>query len=138
MILDEIKSISTNKKDLRNFGITIGIILLIITTIVFYKSEKIIELLFYSGVLLIGFGLVFPKILKPLYFIWMTFAVIIGWVMTRIILSILFYIVITPIGLISRILGRNNFHSKNKGLNNTFWNYRKLEKDGLNKYENQY
>ena len=138
MILDEIKSISTHKKDLRNFGITIGIILLIITAIIFYKSEKVIELLFYSGVFLIGFGLVFPKILKPLYLIWMTFAVIIGWVMTRIILSILFYIIITPIGLITRILGRNNFHSKNKGLNNTFWNYRKLEKDELNKYENQY
>ena len=92
MILDEIKSISTSKKDLRNFGLTIVLILLIITAIVFYQSQKVIELLFYFGVFLIGFGLVFPKILKPLYLIWMTFAVIIGWVMTRIILSILFYI----------------------------------------------
>ena len=45
----------------------------------------------------------------------MTFAVILGWFMTRLILSILFYIIITPIGLIARIIGKDFLNTKNIG-----------------------
>ena len=48
-----------------------------------------------------------PAFLKPIHKIWMGFALILGSIMTRVILSVLFYLVITPISLISRLSGKD-------------------------------
>ena len=39
--------------------------------------------------------------------VWMIFSVILGWLMARVIISLLFYIIITPIGLFLRIIGKD-------------------------------
>lgn len=53
-----------------------------------------------------------PQILKHVYLFWMKLGLILGWVNTRIILSIIFYVLITPIGLLMRICGYNALHPK--------------------------
>jgi len=99
-MLEEIKNIKSEKKDLRKFGITIGIILLIITGFLFWKEKESFQILLTFGVAFCILGITIPFILKPIYWVWMVFATILGWIMTRVILSFLFYIIITPIGLI--------------------------------------
>lgn len=55
-------------------------------------------------------GLVHPPSLKPLYWLWMKLALILGWINTRIILSIVFYVVILPFGLVMRLFGKDPMH----------------------------
>lgn len=57
-------------------------------------------------------ALLIPNSLKWFYKGWMSIALVIGWINTRIILAIVFYIIITPMGLIMRIFGKNPVKNK--------------------------
>ena len=136
-MIEEIKNITSTKKDLRNFGFTIGSILLVIALILFFK-EKDSDVYFFSiGLAFILSGIVLSFILKPLYKIWMTFAVIIGWIMTRIILAILFFFIITAIGVLARLFGKDflNLKSDNR---DSFWNMRNRDRELNQDYEKQF
>ena len=118
-MLEEINNIKTRKKDLRSFGITIGIILLILAGLLFYNENESSQIFLYIAGISIISGLLLPIILKPIYIVWMVFAVILGWIMTRVILSLLFYIIMTPIGVVMRILG-NDLLGLNKSNKESF------------------
>ena len=92
---------------------------------------------FSIGSILIILGGIAPLILKPVYKIWMIFAVIIGWIMTRIILSVLFFSIITIIGLFTRLLGKDFLNLKSKS-NESYWNVRNKEHELNQDYEKQF
>ncbi len=104
-MIEEIKNINTDKKEIRKFGFLVGGVLVAISIFFLWKGLSYFQLLLVIGVSLILLGFFIPKILKPLYIIWMTFATILGWIMTRVILTILFYLIVTPIGLVARMFG---------------------------------
>ena len=122
-MFEEIKNIKTSNKDFRSFGIIIGIILIMVAGLLFYYEETSYQIVIVLAGIFIGFGITIPILLKPVYLIWMTFAIILGWVMTRVILSIVFYLIITPIGLITRLLGEDFLGLKRSNLD-SFWNNR--------------
>ena len=123
-MLEEIKNIKGEKSDLRKFGITVGIILMIIAGFLFWKEKESFQILLTFGVTLCILGIAIPFILKPIYWVWMIFATILGWIMTRVILSLLFYMILTPIGLISRLFGKQFLELKWNKTDSTYWNYR--------------
>lgn len=51
---------------------------------------------------LILMALLVPKALGPVYIAWMKFANVLGWINTRIILGVIFYVIFMPVGLIVR------------------------------------
>ena len=55
------------------------------------------------GVLLLVPALLAPRVLSPVYRIWMTVGEVLGWINTRILLGVVFYGLITPMGLIRRL-----------------------------------
>ncbi len=59
-------------------------------------------------------ALALPKALAPLYKGWMAFGHALGWINARIILGLVFFAVVTPIGLIMRLIGKDVLHVKNK------------------------
>ena len=65
-----------------------------------------------AGLLISAWAIVLPASLHLLYRPWMKFAQIMQWINTRIILLILFYIVILPIGLLRRMLGKDSMQRK--------------------------
>ena len=99
-MFEEIKNIKTDRKSLRSFGITFGVILLIIAGFLFFKEIESYTVFIYVSLIFSLSGLIIPTILKPIYLLWMVFAVILGWFMTRLILMLLYYIIITPIGFV--------------------------------------
>ena len=138
MIKQLISEIKTTKKEIRNFGILIGSILLIIGAILLWKNNINYPIFMTIGIVLLVSGLVIPIILKPIYFLWMVFASILGWIMTRAILSLLFFIILTPIGLVPRLFGKQFLELKWKKSKNSYWNYRTTEKLNKGNYEKQF
>ncbi len=136
-MFEEIKNIKTSSKDIRSFGITIGIILFIISAIIFYYDKSSHQIIAYIGGGFISLGIIIPILLKPIYILWMTFAVILGWVMTRVILSVVFYIIITPIGIITRLLG-NDFLKLKINKVDSYWNNRDSIEELNQNYEKQF
>ena len=131
------KNIKTGKKDIRSFGITIGIIFLIIAWFLFYKEMESFQIFIYLAGIFIGLGFILPIVLKPIYMVWMIFATILGWIMTRVIITILFYFILTPIGLIFRLFGKQFLDLAMNNRIDSYWHYRSKQADE-NNCENQF
>ena len=137
-MFEEIKNIKSEKSDLRKFGITIGLILLIIAGFLFWKEKESFQILLTFGVTLCILGITIPFILKPIYWVWMVFATILGWIMTRVILSLLFYIIFTPIGLILRFFGKQFLELRWDQSKESYWNIKTNEHLQKENYEKQF
>jgi multisubunit Na+/H+ antiporter MnhG subunit len=137
-MFEEIKNIKTGKKDIRSFSVTFAIIFLIIAGFLYYQEKDSFQLFIYLAGSFSGLGFILPIVLKPVYMIWMIFAVILGWFMTRVILSLLFYLIITPIGLFLRILGKDLLGLKEEKNQKSYWNMRNSEKEQKQNYEKQF
>ena len=137
-MFDEIKHIKTGKTELRSFGVTIGIILLLVAGFLFYKEKESFQIFLYIAGTFISLGLIIPIILKPIYIVWMVFAVVLGWFMTRVILSLLFYVIITPIGLVLRIFGKDFLELKKQAVQGSYWNQRDRNFEKNQNYEKQF
>ena len=67
----------------------------------------------------------------------MIFAVVLGWVMTRVVLSAVFYIIITPIGIVTRLLGEDFLSLKNNKAD-SYWSSRNSLEELNQNYEKQF
>jgi Saxitoxin biosynthesis operon protein SxtJ len=138
MILDEIKNIKESKKDLRKFGLMVGFVLFALAGFLFWKGKTSYPVFGVTGVLLILTGTLFPIALKPLNKIWMTLAILMGWVMTRLILTILFFIVLTPLAFVARIFGKKFLDLKIDKNRKSYWEKRAKKELSSLDYENQF
>ena len=137
-MLEEIKNIKSEKSDWRKFGITIGVILLIIAGFLFWKEKESFQILLTFGITLCILGIAIPFILKPIYWVWMIVSTILGWSMTRVILSLLFYVILTPIGLILRLFGKQFIELRWDNSESSYWNYRNIQQIVKENYEKQF
>ena len=97
MGIKDYKNIKSDTINLRKFGITIIIILLLFGIFFFWKRNDIyIYFVIFSAIFILIY-LTKPVILKPLQKVWMSLAIIIGYFISKIILSIFFYFVFTLI-----------------------------------------
>ena len=117
----ELKKITGSRRELRNFGIVMGVVGAGIGLLLFYKDYSASTFFFIASSLFTILGFLLPMVLRPLYWPWMVFAVILGWVMTRIILTLLFITIITPIGIITRVLGKLSINPKFREDQQTYW-----------------
>lgn len=136
-MIEEIKNIPNSNKNIRSFGITIGMILFLTSSILVYYDNLAYQFVAIIASIFIVLGFLFPLLLKPIYFVWMVFAAILGWIMTRLILSLVFYLLITPIGLVTRMIGEDFLALKKKNLD-SYWNYRDISNESNQDYEKQY
>jgi len=137
-MLEEIKNIKSEKSDIRNFGIIVGIILLVISGFLFWKEKESYQIFLAFGITLFFTAIVAPVVLKPVYWIWMIFAIILGWFMTRLILSLIFYFVFTSIGLTLRLFGKQFLELRWDKSKESYWNFRTNEHRQNKNYEKQF
>jgi hypothetical protein len=99
-------------EELRKFGWVTGLmIILFIGVLLPWLADKNIldwqKITFPIGSVLIAWAFAHPASLTHIYKPWMYLAEKIGWVNTRIIMAILFYVIIMPIGIIMRVFGHD-------------------------------
>ena len=136
-MFEELNSIKSGRKDLKKFGFTVGFILMMIGFFLFVREKDSFIYFLSTGLLFVGLGIITPVVLKPVYKFWMTFAIIIGWVMTRVVLSVLFYLIISTIGIFARLVGKDFLSLKSKN-NDSYWNMRNKDYELNQDYEKQY
>ena len=105
----------------RNFGLVFFIVFLIISLWPLTYGEPVrIWLVIISMVFLI-LGLMNSKLLTPLNKLWFKFGIILGAIITPIVMGIIFFLVVTPIGLIMKIMGKDLLNKKYDKKKNTYW-----------------
>lgn len=107
--------VQTDKKQLRSFGITVGAVfaLIGIWPAVVRGGDPHLWAIIVS-VLLILPALIWPTSLLRVYKGWMALGTVLGWINTRIILGAVFFLVVTPIGAVRRLLGKDPMGKKLK------------------------
>jgi hypothetical protein len=92
----------------RSFGISVGGVLLLIAAFLVWRGRiTAAEITGAVGALLLILGLTKPSLLKWPSAVWWKLAMVLGYVNARVILTIAFLIVLTPIGLLWRLIGRD-------------------------------
>jgi len=97
-----------------------GIVFSLIAIIIgYYAHENAFYLVAVSFLLV---SLLIPVLLKPLAFVWFGLSKALGWVTSRILLFIIFYSVVTPMGLIRKLLGKDSLqlHQFGKGKSSAY------------------
>jgi len=127
--MDDIK-ISSN----RSFGIVFFVVFFLIALYPLINNEDIrIWSLIISLIFLI-LGLINSRILNPLNKLWFKFGIFLGKIVSPIIMGIIFFLVVTPIGFIMRVLGKDLLNLK-FNTNKSYW----IEKTGpKSKMKNQF
>ena len=137
MLIDEIKNIKSDKKELKKFGLTFAILFLILGGLLWWRGKNNYFYHFIISVLFLICSFV-PLLLKPFHKVWMAFALIIGYIMTRVILFILFYFILTPVSVISKVFGNQFLDIKINKTKESYWNYRKVKTFNKSDYEKQF
>mgnify|MGYP001373957973 CR=1 FL=1 len=127
--MDEIK-ISSN----RSFGIVFFIVFLIIAIYPIFKSEDVRLWSLVISIIFLILGLINSNFLAPLNKLWFKFGIFLGKIISPIIMGIIFFLVVTPIGLIMRLSGKDVLNLKYNN-NKSYW----IEKTGpKSKMKNQF
>jgi len=123
-INDEYQKLDRSPRALRRFGVTVGAVLLVLGGIMLWR-QRVAGWPFLSiGVVMLLAAAVAPGILRSVYRPWMCLALALGWLMTRLLLTVLFFLVVTPIGLIQRLCGKRALEFRRKGDETTYWHPR--------------
>jgi hypothetical protein len=98
-----------NKQELKKFGLVMaGAISLLLGLIIPFISNHAYPLWPWTiASIFVIVSIVHPKLLNHIYIAWMKIGHVLGWINTRLILSLLFFGLLTPIGLILRLLGKD-------------------------------
>ncbi|MEA3275505.1 MAG: SxtJ family membrane protein [Pseudomonadota bacterium] len=102
--------VAVEKKALREFGLVTGGIVAVLFGLVLpwlFGAAEFPRWPWFVGALLATWGLSWPAGLGPVYRGWMKLGHALGWVNTRILLGILFFLLFLPAGLIMRLLGKD-------------------------------
>jgi len=106
MLKEELKHIDISDKAVKKTGLTIGAVLILVSLLLWYLGK--VSFMYFSivGGLFVILAFIAIPVLRPFHRLWMMLALLMGFVMSRVILTILFYIVLTPIGLIAKLIGK--------------------------------
>jgi hypothetical protein len=113
--------LTTNKKELRKFGLVMAGAFLLLAAYLWYREITNPWWIGSIGGAFLGLGLLVPIALAPIEFVWMKIAHVMGFVMTRVILTLVFFLAITPTGLVFRLLGKDLLQKKIDPKADTYW-----------------
>ena len=137
-LLSEIRDIGNSTNDLKKFGLTLGAAFGILAGFLFWKHAGSVTVFAGISVVFLLCAFVYPLVLKPVQKAWMTAALLMGWVMTRVILTALFYVAITPIGMILRLMGKDILDQNFDPKKQSYWQIRPQASRTPSDYEKQY
>ena len=118
----------------RSFGVVFFIVFLLIALYPLLNNNEIRLWSLIISVLFLILGILNSKILSPLNKIWFKFGLLLGKIISPIIMGVIFFLVVTPIGFIMKVLGKDLINLK---FNNekSYW----IEKSGpKSKMKNQF
>ena len=131
-IAQELKTLKTGKSELRKFGLLVGSVFVGLGLLFWWRGKGYFPVFFVAGAPLLTLGLLFPRSLKTTYLVWMGLAFCLGLVVSTILLTLFFYLVFTPMGLLARLAGKDFLSKKMNPSEATYWMKRKpLTKESL-------
>jgi len=128
-------NIDTSPREIRKFGVTFAVLGALAAALMIYKGNPHWPWSIGAGFLFLLAGLFGHSLLRPVYVAWMKFAHVLGWINTRVLLGVFFYLVLTPAGLLARAFGKDLLDLKIDRSSPTYWKKRTAAPGGTERYE---
>lgn len=143
-IREELQQLSRSTGAVRSFGWSVGGAFLFLWLVFIgpihyfsnYEKGGDYSVLMWISIVLIVLGTVLPALLRPIYIAWMAFALTMGFFMTRVILTIFYFLVLTPVGLFFRLIGRDALNRNIDREASTYWIEKEYPIADRSRYEN--
>lgn len=136
--METTNQVSPEKREFRNFGLLLGCVSALIGGFLWWKGRPSFPYFFLVAGLFFVLGLLWPVALKPAYRVWMAVGRALGLVMTKVILILLFYLIMTPIGLVCRLFGKDFLNMRIEKSKDSYWIKKSPSKPDKKSYEYQY
>jgi len=114
--------------ELRRFGLLMAAPLMIIGVLLVWKGRVLGPYVVVLAALFLIVGLAAPKLLRPIERVWMAFARLMSVVMTHVLLTLTFFLVIAPFGTVLRLLGKDILQRRFDPQKQSYWT--PVEPDG--------
>ena len=137
-IRDDLKELKTDPRTLRKFGLMVGGVFVALGLLFLLRHKAYWPYFVWPGVALIAFGAVLPRALKPVYLAWMSVAVVLGFVMSKVILTLFFFLIMMPMGLLARLFGKDFLSLKLDRAAKSYWLPREKKVKSAAEYERQF
>jgi hypothetical protein len=119
----------------RKSALVVAAVLLLIAAWNLYRGRMTVVVIFGSiSAALVVAGLFVPVAARAFHKAWMRFAVALGHVNSRVLLTLMYYLVFTPYGLISRLVGRDPLRRRGKA-GESYWTERKRTRQEREQFE---
>jgi len=92
--------------ELRKYGFIMFTAFAVISALLFLRHRPAWTFTAVPSVLFLGFAVFMPRMLAPVEKLWMKLAAVLGFIMTNVLLILVFFFAITPTGLLLRLLGK--------------------------------
>jgi hypothetical protein len=111
--------------EVRKFGLLFGGICALAAGYCSWKGTNLAGWFAGGAVFFVVTGLFIKPVLRPIYTAWMAFARVLAWVNTRLLLGVFFYLVLTPLGLVMRLFGKDFLDERIDRSSKSYWIMRK-------------
>lgn len=137
MIRQDIKELKRGPGELRKFGLLVGGVFCLLGLVLWARGRTHLPFLIPGG-LLVVLGAAWPRALKPVYLPWMMLAIVLGFLVSHALLTVFFFLVITPIGLVARAMGKDFLRLKIDRAAPSYWIARAPGEKSKADYERQF
>ena len=129
-----------NKSSNRIFGIVMGSFFLIICIFNIWYDGVIWKYLIFVALFFYSFAILYPRALTKLNYLWFKFGLAINKYTNPIILGLIFYVIITPLGILIKIFGKDLLLIKNKysTSKHTYWIKKDYKQSVKERFEDQF
>ena len=142
--MDENIGAKGTRESLTSFGKTVGLGFLffglLLLGIWYWSGGDTGSFRYYLGIAFLGvsaflivMAYLAPMLLSPFETVWWAFARVMNAIMTRVILGVFYYMILTPVGLVMRLFGRDPMDRKIDRQRDSYWTPRKPP-DDINKH----
>lgn len=131
-----------DRKEQRKFGILMGVILPALGAYLAYKhglDATAPRVLFVLGGVFLVLGVALPVALLPVFYLWIRLSIVLNWVMTRVLLTLVFFLAITPTHYLHRIFSREDPLKRDWRADvETFWDTPEEPPSEFERYKDQF
>ena len=118
------ETVKKTAEELKHFGKVMCLVLVIFGAVLLYKEKFASVYFFFGALFFLGFGILAPGVLAPVERGWMWLGKKlepVGIAITCVIMSMVFYFVVTPIGLFMRLIGKDLLQLKLEPERESYW-----------------
>jgi hypothetical protein len=134
----DLEKLKTGARELRKFGLMVGGVFVLIGVLFLLRQRSSYVIFVGVGAVLMTLGGIWPRALKYVYLAWMALAFALGLIMSNVILTLFFFLLVTPIGLVARLFQKDFLARKWNKQAASYWIPCATEKKIAGSYDRQF